>query len=39
MKKKERQHDNLMQFLDQNEKKQMEKKKRRISVVKKEKDW
>ena len=29
----------MMQFLNQNEKKQMEKKKRKISAAKNEKDW
>lgn len=36
---KEKKHQNIMQYLDQNEKKQMEKKKRKIAVVRKEKDW
>jgi Ca-activated chloride channel family protein len=36
---KEKQHKNIMQYLNQNEKKQMEKKKRKITVVRKEKDW
>lgn len=37
--KKEEKHQNIMQYLDQNEKKQMEKKKRKIAIVRKEKDW
>ncbi|UCH93831.1 MAG: tetratricopeptide repeat protein [Candidatus Aminicenantes bacterium] len=37
--KKEEKHQNIMQYLNQNEKKQMEKKKRKIAVVRKEKDW
>jgi Ca-activated chloride channel family protein len=36
---KEKKHQNIMQYLDQNEKKQMEKKKRKITIVRKEKDW
>jgi Ca-activated chloride channel family protein len=36
---KEKKHQDIMQYLNQNEKKQMEQKKRRIAVVRKEKDW
>lgn len=36
---KEKKHQNIMQYLNQNEKKQMEKKKRKIAIVRKEKDW
>lgn len=32
-------HQNLMRYLNQNEKKQLEKKKRAIGIAKKEKDW
>jgi tetratricopeptide (TPR) repeat protein len=38
-KEKEKKHQNIMQYLDQNEKKQMEKKKRKVVIVRKEKDW
>jgi len=37
--KQKQKYEAMMQFLDQNEKKQMEKKKRRISAAKNEKDW
>ncbi len=37
--KQRQKYEAMMQFLDQNEKKQMEKKKRRISPAKNEKDW
>ena len=37
--KPEEKHKNLMQYLNQNEKKQLEKKKRAVGVAKKEKDW
>ena len=37
--KQRQKYEAMMQFLDQNEKKQMEKKKRRISAAKNEKDW
>ncbi len=37
--KPEEKHQNLMQYLNQNEKKQLEKKKRAIGIAKKEKDW
>ncbi len=41
---KEKQHQNIMQYLNQNEKEQMEKKqmekmKRKIGIIRKEKDW
>ena len=41
---KEKQHQNIMQYLNQNEKEQMEKKqmekmKRKIAIIRKEKDW
>jgi Ca-activated chloride channel family protein len=38
-KQKEQKHKNIMQYLNQNEKKQMKKKKRAIGIVKNEKDW
>ena len=37
--KQKQKYEAMMQFLNQNEKKQMEKKKRRISAAKNEKDW
>ena len=37
--KKEQKHKNIMQYLNQNEKKQLKKKKRQIGIVRKEKDW
>lgn len=37
--KKEKKHQNVMQYLNQNEKKQMKKKKRKIGIARKEKDW
>ena len=37
--KPEEKHKNLMQYLNQNEKKQLEKKKRAVGMAKKEKDW
>jgi Ca-activated chloride channel family protein len=36
---KEKKYENIMQYLNQNEKKQMENKKRKIAIVRKEKDW
>lgn len=36
---KKDQHKNLMQYLNQNEKKQMQKKKRKLGIARKEKDW
>lgn len=36
---KQKKHENVMQYLDQNEKKQMKDKQRAIAVAKKEKDW
>ena len=36
---KQQKHKNIMQYLNQNEKKQMKKKKRALGVVRKEKDW
>ena len=35
----DKKHQNLMQYLNQNDKKQMEKKKRAVGIAKKEKDW
>ena len=35
----EKKHQSLMQYLNQNDKKQMEKKKRAVGLAKKEKDW
>jgi tetratricopeptide (TPR) repeat protein len=37
--KKEQKHRDIMRYLNQNEKEQMKAKKRKIAVVKKEKDW
>ncbi len=37
--KPEEKHQNLMQYLNQNEKQQLEKKKRAVGIAKKEKDW
>jgi tetratricopeptide (TPR) repeat protein len=37
--KPEQKHRNLMQYLNQNEKKQLEKRKRAIGIARKEKDW
>ncbi len=36
---KEQKYKNIMQYLNQNEKKQLKKKKRQIGIVRKEKDW
>jgi Ca-activated chloride channel family protein len=36
---KEKKHENVMQYLNQNEKEQMKNKKRQVGVVRKEKDW
>jgi tetratricopeptide (TPR) repeat protein len=38
-KQKQQQHKNIMQYLNQNEKEQMKKKKRQIGLVRKQKDW
>lgn len=37
--KQQQKHKNIMQYLNQNEKKQLKKKKRQIGVARKEKDW
>lgn len=36
---KQKQHQNVLQYLDQKEKKQMKNKKRQVGLAKKEKDW
>lgn len=38
-KQKQQKHKNIMQYLNQNEKKQLKKKKRQVGVARKEKDW
>lgn len=38
-KQKQQQHKNIMQYLNQNEKEQMKKKKRQIGLVRRQKDW